>query len=79
MDSKKKLKIISSGIVSNFLEFYDFALFAVFTVHFCSFFFPVDQFSALISTLSIFGIAFCARPFGSIFFGYIGDHIAKHI
>lgn len=66
-------KIVFSAILGNGLEFYDFALFGAFSVVFSKLFFKEDTVSSLISTLSIFALAFFVRPLGSIFFGYLGD------
>jgi len=66
-------KIIISAIIGNGLEFYDFALFGAFSVAFSKLFFTGDKISSLLSTLSIFAVAFFVRPLGSLFFGYLGD------
>lgn len=70
-------KIILSAIIGNGLEFYDFALFGAFSVVFAKLFFVGDAISSLISTLSIFAVAFFVRPLGSIFFGYVGDQFGR--
>lgn len=66
-------KIVLSAIIGNGLEFYDFALFGAFSVTFSQLFFTGDKISSLLSTLSLFAVAFFVRPLGSIFFGYVGD------
>jgi MHS family proline/betaine transporter-like MFS transporter len=66
-------RIILSAIIGNGLEFYDFALFGAFSLTFSQLFFTGDKISSLLSTLSIFALAFFVRPLGSIFFGYLGD------
>jgi len=66
-------KIIWSAIIGNGLEFYDFALFGAFSLTFSQLFFTGDKISSLLSTLSIFAVAFFMRPIGSLFFGYLGD------
>ena len=66
-------KIILSAIIGNGLEFYDFALFGAFSLTFSQLFFTGDKISSLLSTLSLFALAFFVRPLGSIFFGYLGD------
>lgn len=70
-------KILFSAIIGNGLEFYDFALFGAFSVTFSTLFFTGDKISSLLSTLSIFAVAFFVRPLGSIFFGYLGDHFGR--
>src|SRR3990167_4676755 len=66
-------KILFSAIIGNGLEFYDFALFGAFSVTFSQLFFTGDKISSLLSTLSLFAVAFFVRPLGSLFFGYVGD------
>ena len=66
-------KIMLSAIIGNGLEFYDFALFGAFSVAFSKLFFTGDNVSSLLSTLSLFAVAFFVRPLGSLFFGYLGD------
>jgi len=70
-------KALVSAILGNGLEFYDFALFGAFSVILSRVFFTGDKTIALISTLSIFAIAFFVRPLGSILFGYIGDRFGR--
>jgi len=70
-----KVKLLLSGFLSNFFEFYDFALFGAFIVPLSKAFFPDqnDDFSPILNSLLVFAVAFFARPFGSFFFGYLGD------
>ncbi len=75
--SWEQRKIIVSAIIGNGLEFYDFALFGAFSVVFSQLFFTGDSVSSLLSTLSIFAVAFFVRPLGSIFFGYLGDQFGR--
>lgn len=70
-------RVLLSAIIGNGAEFYDFALFGAFSVVFSKLFFTGDSFSSLISTLSIFSLAFFVRPLGSIFFGYLGDSYGR--
>ena len=72
-------KIIIAGMISNGLEWYDFALYA-FTSLIISkqFFLPAGDASAhLLATFGIFAVGFVARPFGGVFFGIIGDRFGR--
>ena len=72
-------KIIIAGMISNGLEWYDFALYA-FTALTISklFFLPAgDQSAHLLATFGIFAVGFVARPFGGIFFGILGDRLGR--
>ena len=72
-------KVIIAGMISNGLEWYDFALYA-FTALTISkqFFLPAGDSSAhLLATFGIFAVGFIARPFGGIFFGVLGDRLGR--
>lgn len=74
-------KIIIAGMISNGLEWYDFALYA-FTALTISkqFFLPAGSESAhLFATFGIFAVGFVARPFGGIFFGILGDRLGRRM
>lgn len=77
--SSGRSKLLVSGFLSNFFEFYDFTLYAAFALPLAKAFFPSDEFSSIIKSLTVFGIAFFARPFGSFFFGYLGDTKGRRI
>lgn len=74
---KTKNKALFSAFISNFLEFYDFSLFGAFSIYFSQLFFSGDKWSTLLKSLSVLGVSFIARPFGSLFFGYIGDRYGR--
>ncbi|MVU81178.1 MFS transporter [Nocardia sp. ET3-3] len=59
------------GIV---LEYYDFAVFGIFTPFFAKQFFGgVGAIGATLSALTVFAVGFVFRPAGSIFFGWLAD------
>ena len=71
-------KIIISGMISNGLEWYDFALYAFTALTISKQFFPAGNETAhLLATFGIFAMGFVARPFGGIFFGIIGDKMGR--
>src|SRR5258706_15493886 len=71
-------KIIISGMISNGLEWYAYALYAYSTLIISKLFFPAgDEAAHLLATLGIFAVGFVARPFGGIFFGIIGDKFGR--
>lgn len=75
--TRKNKKAVFSAIIGNGLEFYDFALFGAFSLTFSRLFFTGDKIISLLSTLSIFAVAFFVRPLGSVFFGYLGDRFGR--
>ncbi len=72
-------KVIFASLIGTTIEFYDFYIYATAAVLvFPSLFFP-NQTSAnqLLSSFAVFGVAFVARPLGSIVFGHFGDKIGR--
>lgn len=62
----------------NFLEHYDFVLFAVFAPIISTSFFPSDDpAAALLNTFAIYGVAFIGRPLGAALFGRYGDRAGR--
>jgi len=65
-------------LLGNFLEFYDFTLFAALLPIIAPILFPSKEIvDSFISGYLFLGIAFLARPVGAILFGYIGDHYSR--
>ncbi|MBF0122610.1 MAG: MHS family MFS transporter [Candidatus Omnitrophica bacterium] len=66
-------------MVGTTIEFYDFYIYATAAVSvFPLLFFPKsDAGAALLASMATFGVAFVARPFGSILFGHFGDRIGR--
>lgn len=76
----KRYTTFLSAVTGNILEYYDFTVYAVFSVVIGKMFFPES--SELISTLyslGVFALGFLTRPIGGIFFGYIGDSFGRRI
>ena len=73
-----KPKIIAATIVGNALEYYDFTIFAVFSLTIGQLFFPsYDALAQTLLSLLVFAIGFLMRPLGSILFGHIGDKYGR--
>ncbi len=71
-------KIIIAGMISNGLEWYDFALYAFTALTISKQFFPEGHAEAhRLATFAIFAVGFVARPFGGIFFGVLGDKFGR--
>jgi MHS family proline/betaine transporter-like MFS transporter len=76
----KKRKIVSSAIVGNIVEYYDFGIYAVFATNIGSLFFPShDEFVQTLLALSVFAVGFLMRPVGGVLFGHIGDRIGRKV
>ncbi len=73
-----KSKILTASIIGNALEYYDFTIYAVFSVEIGKLFFPKqDDFAQLFLSLAVFAVGFLMRPLGAIFFGHIGDRLGR--
>ncbi|MFM9373156.1 MFS transporter [Streptomyces sp. Da 82-17] len=71
-------RVLAGGSVGQFIEFYDFTLYALSAVTLASLFFPgQSQLASLLSTFATFGVAFLVRPLGGLFFGALGDRIGR--
>ena len=67
-------KVMVGACIGNFLEWFDFALFGLFATEISRTFFPPgDSATQLLEAFTAFAGGFLARPFGGLFFGYLGD------
>ena len=74
-----KGKVIFASLIGTTIEFYDFYIYATASVLvFPKLFFPeATEINALLSSFAIFGVAFIARPIGSVLFGHFGDKCGR--
>ena len=76
----KRRSIFLSAISGNILEYYDFTVYAVFSLLIGRAFFPADsQIVQTLSSLSVFAVGFLMRPIGGIIFGYIADKYGRRV
>ncbi|GAB3593617.1 Proline/betaine transporter [Corynebacterium faecale] len=67
-------KAITAGGIGNFVEWFDFALYAQFATIIGFHFFPSnDPTASLLATFAVFAVGFLARPLGGLLFGQYGD------
>ena len=78
--TNSKGRVIFASLIGTSIEFYDFYAYATAAV----LVFPAVFFSALdgstsqlLASFAVFGVAFVARPLGSIVFGHYGDRIGR--
>ena len=70
----KHKKILIISLLGNILEYFDYTIFAVFSVQIGKYFFSdYDQLTQVLWSLTIFGAGFVTRPLGSLLFGHYGD------
>lgn len=73
-------KIVSSGMIGNGLEWYDYALYGQVAWLLSSLFFPAgDTFAQTLSVYGVFAAGFLVRPVGAVFFGWLGDCYGRRI
>ncbi|NVN12401.1 MFS transporter, partial [Nguyenibacter vanlangensis] len=66
--------LIFSACVGNLLEWYDFAVYALFAPYIAaSIFRATDDFSRLAQSLLVFGLGAVARPLGALLIGLYAD------
>jgi metabolite-proton symporter len=72
-------RIAVASMAGTTIEFYDFYVYATAAVSvFPQLFFPrSNPTTALLASLATFGLAFLARPVGSILFGHFGDRVGR--
>ncbi|MCQ1987823.1 MFS transporter [Arthrobacter sp. zg-Y844] len=77
--TNSKGRVIVASLVGTSIEFYDFYVYATAAVLvFPRLFFPnAEGITALLSSFAVFGVAFIARPLGSIVFGHFGDKVGR--
>lgn len=69
-----------SAISGNILEYYDFTVYAVFSVAIGHSFFPqYSEIAQVLLSLGVFAIGFLTRPVGGILFGYIADRYGRRL
>lgn len=76
--TKELTSIITAASVGTLIEWYDFFVFGSLTVIISTKFFPEDNpTAAFLVTLATYAVGLLARPFGSLFFGRLGDLIGR--
>lgn len=78
-NAAERRRIIFASLVGTTIEFYDFYIYATAAVSvFPLLFFASGTGStALLASMATFGVAFVARPLGSVVFGHFGDRIGR--
>lgn len=70
----RRLRSIFSGSVGNLVEWYDWYVYAAFSLYFAQVFFPKgDRTSQLLNTAAIFAVGFLMRPLGGWLLGRYAD------
>ncbi|MCW5962239.1 MAG: MHS family MFS transporter [Pyrinomonadaceae bacterium] len=77
--SKSKIwQVIGASSAGTVIEWYDFYIFGSLAVVISPLFYPKGNDTlALIAYLSTFAVGFIVRPFGALFFGWLGDIVGR--
>jgi MFS transporter, MHS family, proline/betaine transporter len=71
-------RALVAGAIGNFVEWYDFVIYASFVPIISVLFFPTeDRTASLSATIAVFGAAFVFRPLGGLIFGHLGDRVGR--
>ncbi len=72
-------QVLFASLIGTTIEFFDFYIYgtAAVLVFPRLFFPPADPASAALASLATFGVAFVARPIGSLLFGHFGDRVGR--
>lgn len=74
LTTARRIKAILAGSSGNLVEWYDFYVYAAFSLYFAKAFFPEgDQTAQLLSSAAVFAFGFLMRPIGAWLFGSIAD------
>lgn len=74
MTSAQRLRSIFSGSIGNLVEWYDWYVYAAFSLYFAKAFFPHgDRTAQLLNTAAVFAVGFLMRPLGGWLMGLWAD------
>ncbi|MDX2074282.1 MAG: MFS transporter [Alphaproteobacteria bacterium] len=73
-------KVVTSGMIGNGLEWYDYALYGQVAWLLSKLFFPEgDAFAQTLAVYGVFAAGFIVRPLGAVFFGWLGDRYGRRL
>lgn len=77
-DTRQRLRAIFGGSIGNLIEWYDWYVYASFSLYFAKAFFPHgDATSQLLNTAAVFAAGFLIRPIGSWVLGRYADRYGR--
>ncbi len=80
MTTAQRIRAIIVGSSGNLVEWYDFYVYAAFSLYFAKSFFPEgDQTAQLLSSAAIFAVGFLMRPVGAWLFGRMADRHGRRV
>jgi len=80
MNFGERIRAILIGSSGNLVEWYDFYVYAAFSLYFAKSFFPAgNQTAQLLNTAAIFAVGFLMRPIGAWVFGRMADRHGRRL
>lgn len=80
LTAAQRIRGILIGSSGNLVEWYDFYVYAAFSLYFAKSFFPDgDQTAQLLGTAGIFAVGFLMRPIGAFVFGRLADRRGRRV
>ena len=80
LSMRERIRAILIGSSGNLVEWYDFYVYAAFSLYFAKAFFPAgDQTAQLLNTAAIFAVGFLMRPVGAWLFGRMADRHGRRV
>lgn len=78
-ENKSHLKrVLSSAAIGQFVEWYDFVVYAYSASVIATLFFPSeDRLASILATFAVYAVGFVMRPIGGIVFGHLGDRLGR--
>jgi len=71
-------KVVVSAAIGQFVEWYDFVVYAYAASIIATLFFPSeDRVASLLATFAVYAVGFVMRPVGGIVFGHFGDKLGR--
>lgn len=71
-------RVLGSAAIGQFVEWYDFVVYAYSASVIATLFFPSeDRLASLLATFALYAVGFIMRPIGGIVFGHLGDRVGR--
>lgn len=71
-------RVITSAAIGQFVEWYDFVVYAYTASIIATLFFPSeDRVASLLATFAVYAVGFVMRPIGGVVFGHFGDKFGR--
>lgn len=75
---RERRRVLASAAIGQFVEWYDFVIYAYAASIISTLFFPsADRAAALLSTFAVYAVGFVMRPAGGLLFGHLGDKLGR--